>query len=78
VERKLKDTIDFGRQRKIEEPSWRPPWPAAIGMVAGLRTAMIGGVKLHLAGHLFFSLGMNAVNSDEGDTVIERRGRMFR
>ena len=90
---KLKGTIDFGRQRKNEEAELKAHSSlcrAAMNMVAGLLdlsskpqatfapTQRNGRWWLITpSGHLFFSLGMNAVNTGEGQTVIERREHMF-
>ena len=89
---KLKDTIAFGRQRKNEEAELKahPNMPGRDeygGWVSGpqldatgyFRTAQRNGKwwLITPSGHLFFSLGMNSVNTGEGETVIERREHMF-
>jgi hypothetical protein len=89
---KLKGTTDFGRQQKNEEAKLKahPTLPSRDeygGWASGpqleatgyFRTAQRHGRwwLITPSGHLFFSLGMNSVNTNEGDTVIKRREHMF-
>ena len=89
---KLKGTIDFGKQRKNEEAELTAqPTLAGRDEYGGwafgpqlegtgyFRTEQRNGRwwLITPSGHLFFSLGMNAVNTGEGQTVIEHREHMF-
>ena len=89
---KLKGTKDFSRQRKNEEAELTAHPTLADRDVYGgwasgpqleatgyFRTAQRYGRwwLITPSGHLFFSLGMNAVGTSE-ETVIERREHMFR
>ena len=89
---KLKGAIDFRRQRENEEAELiAHPTLAGRDEYGGwasgpqlettgyFRTAQRYGSwwLITPSGHLFFSLGMNAVNSSEGETVIEHREHMF-
>ena len=88
---KFNGTIDFGRQRKAEEAelaahSSLPGRDEYGGWAGGPLLEATGYFRtthrdgrwwlITPSGHLFFSLGMNAVSFDEG-TVIEHRERMF-
>jgi hypothetical protein len=89
---KLKDAVEFGRQRNREEAELKahptPPgrdeyggWAAGPKLEATgyFRTARRTGKwwLITPSGHLFFSLGMNAIGIHEGETVIEGREHMF-
>ena len=90
---KLKSATQFGIERRNEEAELKahpslPDRDEYGGWASGpqldatgyFRTARHHG-KWWLVtpnGHLFFSLGMNAVSVGESDTVVERREQMFR
>lgn len=89
---KLKSAVGFGRQRTREEAELKahstlPGRDEYGGWAAGpqleatgyFRTARRGGKwwLITPSGHLFFSLGMNSVNTSGGWTVIEHREHMF-